>query len=66
MFNIVYSKFHLFRGIDRKTSLRANKNIVEGKIKTLSKIEAKNAEAFLLAVNTQFTIPCCNKNVQIS
>lgn len=40
-----------------KTSLRANKNIVERK-KTLSKIEVKNSEAFLLAVNMQFTVPC--------
>lgn len=35
--NIVYSKFHLLRELDRNISLRANKNIVEGEIKTLSK-----------------------------
>lgn len=40
-----------------KTSLGANKNIVEKKT-TLLKIEVKNHEAFHLSVNTQFTVPC--------
>lgn len=40
-----------------KTSLRANKNREEKTL--LKKIEVKNFyEAFLLAVNTQFTVPC--------
>lgn len=40
-----------------KTSLKANKNIIE-ETKHFLKIEVKNSEAFLLAVNTQFTVLC--------
>lgn len=48
-------QFYLFRGLDMKMFLRANKNIIE---KKHLKIEVKNSEAFLLAVNIQFTVPC--------
>lgn len=41
-----------------KTSLRANKNITEKKKTLFKKIEVRYYEAFLLAVNTQFTVPC--------
>lgn len=40
-----------------KTSLKANKNIIE-ETKHFLKIEVKNSEACLLAVNTQFTVLC--------
>lgn len=42
-----------------KTSLRANKKYCREKKKNISKkIEVKNYEAFLLAVNAQSTVPC--------
>lgn len=40
-----------------KTSLNANKNIIEKK-KPFKKVEVRNHEAFLLAVNTRFTVLC--------
>lgn len=40
-----------------KTSLKSNKNIIE-ETKHFLKIEVKNREACLLAVNTQFTVLC--------
>lgn len=41
-----------------KTSLRANKKYCREKKKISKKIEVKNYEAFLLAVNAQSTVPC--------
>lgn len=41
-----------------KTSLNANKNIIEEKKTPFKKVEVKNHEAFLLAVNTWFTVLC--------